>query len=98
MRYGFNLIVVKEFINKFIDRHYHSIYMCVMFISLITIYSIQRDYYQPFVEDNRRLEQENFELKVFVQSCKCKECTLTLKSVRSLYSHNELDSIVFNQN
>ena len=98
MKYGFNLVVIKKHFKKFIDTYINIITPIVCGVCMYIMFTTLNDYVNPIVENNRRLEQENFELKVFVQSCKCKECKLTLKSVRSLYSHNELDSLVFNQN
>ena len=61
---------------------------------LMLVVNLQHRLYSPYVESNQELFKENFELKVFVGSCKCRECKLTLKTIRALYSKTELDSIV----
>jgi len=51
--------------------------------------------FKPVILENEKLRQSNFELKALVSNCNCKECKITLKTVRGLYSINRMDTLLF---
>jgi hypothetical protein len=64
-------------------------------ITSIFLYKYQYEQYQPFVNKLIEVQNENSQIKYFVHSCKCKECKITLKTIRGLYTNNKLDSLIF---
>jgi len=54
--------------------------------------------FQPYITENEILRNDNWEMKNLVMSCKCKECKITLKTIRGLYVYNHIDSLLFEMN
>lgn len=65
--------------------------ICMMFVI-----HYQHDFYSSYIEENEQLKQDNWEMKHLVLSCKCRDCKITLKTIRGLYVYNKSDSVLFN--